>query len=265
MKMFLNCIPSSHFLSPNSNQEELERVKKDIEDQKSRKLSLDTERERTNVVLESIKNALVSMLMKLQDMDEFTADLQAKRRIAKNLNFPAHSAVNEATSTDQIVQMLQEKVKVGLIATGQIGDGEGIDSGLSEEEDEPEEVERKESVAGGRKMKKTQDFSYSSTSQAASSETAAAAGLFDDEEKKSETSFAIDEKPPPYPQVYSSLITGRSTGLVSASPGAGGGKQCCLLIIFSFILASISLLFCYSSGQTKALRLSWETFGFFIF
>lgn len=37
------------------------------------------------------------------------------------------------------------------------------------------------------------------------------------------TDFGIDEKPPSYPQVYSSLITGRSTGLVSsASPGGGG-------------------------------------------
>lgn len=229
----------------NSNQEELERVKKDIEDQKSRKMALDTERERTNVVLESIKNALVAMLMKLQEMDEVTSDLQAKRRVAKNLNFPTHEMVNEATSTDQIVQMLQEKVKVGLIATGVIGDGEGIDSGLSEEDEEPEEFARKASVAE-RIFKKAQGFSYSSTSQAASSETAAAAALLEEMEKRSETSFAIDEKPPPYPQVYSSLIAGRSTGLVSASPGAGGGKQTFFFSFLSFLIYPI--YFCaYSS------------------
>lgn len=201
-------------------------MKKDIDDQKTRKMALDTEAERTNMVLGSIKSALLAMLTRLQEMDEVTADLQAKRRVAKNLDFPSDGAmVNEATQTDQIVQMLKEKVKVGLIATGVLGDGEGIDSGLSGEEDEPDDFDRKSSIVESRRIKKPPDFSYSSTSQAPSSETAPGAGLDAMDEKHSEVSFDIEEKPPPYPQVYSSLITGRSTGLVSASPGAGGGKQ----------------------------------------
>lgn len=199
-------------------------MKKDIEDQKKKKMLLDTEAERTNVVLKSIKNALVNMLTKLQEMDELTADLQAKRKVAKNLNFPTHEPVNEATSTDQIVKMLHEKVKVGLIASGKIGDGDGIDSGLDDEEDEPPEARKVDgdAAAEGKAIKKTKDYSGEepTTSQAAETEVA-------DKRLKSssEASFVIDEKPQPYPQVYSSLIAGRSTGLVSASPGAGGGKQ----------------------------------------
>lgn len=220
---------------------------------------LDTEAERTNVVLKSIKNALVNMLTKLQEMDELTGDLQAKRRVAKNLNFPT-GPVNEATtSTDQIVKMLQEKVKVGLIATGKIGDGEGIDSGLDEEEEEEEEPpeERKDAVTEGKAIKKIRDYSGegATTSQAGSS--IAEAELADKRLKSaSEASFAIDEKPPPYPQVYSTLITGRSTGLVSASPGAGGGKQ-----LFYFL--SYFLRFFSSISQKNCLRLSLPTFRLF--
>lgn len=164
--------------------------------------------ERTNVVLKSIKDALVEMLLKLQEMDEFTAEIQSKRRVAKNLNLPAFDS---NLGTDQIVKLLQEKVKVGLIAAGKIGDG--IDSGL-EDEDADGTV-----VAPGDEMKMTEGRPIKKIED--SQEDDGDGRL----KTPSETSFAIDEKAPPYPQVYSSLITGRSTGLVSASPGAGGGES----------------------------------------
>lgn len=160
------------------------------------------EAQRTNIVLQSIKDALVEMLLKLQEVDEMTAEIQARRRAAKPLSVPLPDLVSGNISTEQILRMLEEKVKVSMIASGQLGDG--IDSGLSEDEEvigvvKPIELPKEEEAA---------------------EPTEATARV----KSPSITSFAIDEKPTAYPQVYSSLITGRSTGLVSASPGAGGGK-----------------------------------------
>lgn len=161
---------------------------------------METEAQRTNIVLQSIKDALVEMLLKLQEVDEMTAEIQAKRRAAKPLTVPLPDLISGNISTEQIVKMLEEKVKVGMIASGQLGDG--FDSGLSEDEDEPpvKPIEPPKT------------------------ESAELAEIAERVKSPSITSFAIDEKPTAYPQVYSSLITGRSTGLVSASPGAGGGE-----------------------------------------
>lgn len=159
------------------------------------------EAHRTNIVLQSIKDALVEMLLKLQEVDEMTAEIQARRRAAKPLSVPLPDLVSGNISTEQILRMLEEKVKVSMIASGQLGDG--IDSGLSEDE-EVIEVEKP----------------IEPPKEEAAEPTEATARV----KSPSITSFAIDEKPTAYPQVYSSLITGRSTGLVSASPGAGGGK-----------------------------------------
>lgn len=209
---------SFYFLPFVSNQEELERVKKDIEEQKKRKKDLETEAQRTNIVLQSIKDALVEMLLKLQEVDEMTAEIQARRRAARPLTVPLPDLVSGNISTEQIVKMLEEKVKVGMIASGQMGDG--IDSGLSEDEEDaaiqPVEPPTK------------------------SEEPVQPSEMTERAPSPSITSFAIEEKPPAYPQVYSSLITGRSTGLVSASPGAGGGKMnrpklCSIFLTFRFI------------------------------
>ena len=190
------------FLPCCSNQEELERVKKDIEEQKKRKKDLETEAQRTNIVLQSIKDALVEMLLKLQEVDEMTAEIQAKRRAAKPLGVPLPDLISGNISTEQIVKMLEEKVKVGMIASGQMG--VDIDSGLSEDEEvievKPPEPPLKDDT------------------------TTDQLDVVERVKSPSIMSFAIEEKPAAFPQVYSSLITGRSTGLVSASPGAGGGK-----------------------------------------
>lgn len=129
-----------------------------------------------------------------------TAEIQAKRKATKPTTVPLPDLVSGNITTEQIVKMLEEKVKVGLIASGQ---APCIDSGLSEDE---EELELKPVLL---------------------KEENAAAGEEAGVKPKSPSilSFAIDEKPSAFPTVYSSLITGRSTGLVSASPGAGGGKR----------------------------------------
>ena len=170
------------------------------------------EAQRTNIVLQSIKDALVDMLLKLQEVDDMTAEIQAKRRAIKPLSVPVPDLVSGNISTEQIVKMLEEKVKVGMIASGQLG--EGIDSGLSEDEEEivikPIELPKLEG-----------DEVAAAAAAALEGETVEGVELT---KSLSFTSFAIDEKPTAYPQVYSSLITGRSTGLVSASPGAAGGE-----------------------------------------
>jgi coiled-coil domain-containing protein 151 len=146
------------------------------------------------------------MLLKLQEVDEMTAEIQEKRRAAKPLSVPLPDLILSGNiSTEQIVRMLEEKVKVGMIASGQMGDG--LDSGLiSEEEEEVAEIKpiepKKEEEDEAEPIEKIERMKSPSLQ-----------------------SFAIDEKPAAYPQVYSSLITGRSTGLVSASPGAGQGMR----------------------------------------
>lgn len=145
------------------------------------------------------------MLLKLQEVDEVTAEIQAKRRAAKPLSVPLPDLVSGNISTEQIVKMLEEKVKVGMIASGRLAD---VDSGLSEDD---EEIETKLLVIEQVPTK-------------GEDEAAEPSEAVQPAKSPSIQSFAIDEKPTAYPQVYSSLITGRSTGLVSASPGAGGGK-----------------------------------------
>lgn len=191
-----------------SNQEELERVKKDIEEQKRRRSDLEVEAERTMVVLQSIKEALVEMLLKLQEVDEVTTEIQAKGKVTK----PASSVqlpdlISGSMSTEQIVKLLEEKVKVGMIASGQTL--EGYDSGL---EDVEETVEPKPLLP--EELLKIEESELLPIEEGAEKPPKSPSVL---------TDFGIDEKPASYPQIYSSLITGRSTGLVSsASPGAGG-------------------------------------------
>lgn len=179
-------------------------MKKYIEEEKARKQNLDVEAERTMIVLQSIKEALVEMLLKLQELDEMTADIQARRKLARPLGFQLPDLVTGNITTEQIVKMLEEKVKVGMIASGQLT--EGIDTTLSEEE----EIEEPKPAIMDRIMDVKDDEEGDEIGKIAKS--------------PSVLSFGIDDKPAAYPQVYSSLITGRSTGLVSsASPGAGVG------------------------------------------
>lgn len=160
------------------------------------------------VVLQSIKETLVEMLLKLQEVDEVTTEIQIKGKLVKPPSFPLPDLISGNMTTEQILKLLEEKVKVGMIASGQFLSGH--DSGVSDTEEvveakpalpeQVEEIEKSElepfEEGEGEKLPKSPSVL---------------------------TDFGIDEKPPSYPQVYSSLITGRSTGLVSsASPGAGG-------------------------------------------
>lgn len=195
---------SSSFSHFRSNQEELERVKKDIEEQKRRRNELEIEADRTMVVLQSIKEALVEMLLKLQEVDEVTTEIQVKGKISKPVSIPLPDLFSGNMSTEQIVKLLEEKVKAGMIASGQLL--EGYDSGLEVEEVKPR--------LPLEELFKIDDSELLPIEEGTEKPPKSPSVL---------TDFGIDEKPASYPQVYSSLITGRSTGLVSsASPGAGG-------------------------------------------
>lgn len=166
------------------------------------------EAERTMIVLQSIKEALVEMLLKLQELDEMTADIQARRKLTRpSHGFPLPDLVSGNITTEQIVKLLEEKVKVGMICSGQLT--EGVDTTLSEEE----EIEEPKPTVMDRILNGNDDEEGESLQDV--SRVAKTPSVL---------SFGIDEKAAAYPQVYSSLITGRSTGLVSsASPGAGVG------------------------------------------
>jgi hypothetical protein len=173
------------------NQEELEKVKKEIEEHKKRKKEFDKEAEHTKSVLGSIKDALIEMLLKLQEVEEHV-EVQTKKKGKPEPKSDISDLISGNISSEQLVKTLEEKVKLGMIASGQLA--ADIDSGLSDEE----ETEPKSMIVGD---------------QIVAEERIRTPSI---------TSFAMDEKPPPYPTVYSNLIAGRSTGLVSsASPGAG--------------------------------------------
>lgn len=184
----------------------MERVKKDIEEQKRRRSDLEVEADRTMLVLQSIKEALVEMLLKLQEVDEVTTEIQVKGKISKSpVNIPLPDLFSGSMSTEKIMKMLEEKVKAGMIASGQLL--EGYDSGLEVEEVIKPQIPLEE-------LFKIDDNELLPIEEGAEKPPKSPSVL---------TDFGIDEKPASYPQVYSSLITGRSTGLVSsASPGAGG-------------------------------------------
>jgi hypothetical protein len=169
------------------------------------------EAERTTLVLQSIKEALIEMLLKLQELDEMTAEIQAKRKLAKPSALPLPDLVSGNMSTEQIIKMLEEKVKAGMIASGQFL--EGHDSGVSDTEEAASEPKLSLLDESALKLKAVDEGEQKEGDDA--SKPPKSPSVI--------TDFGIDEKPSPYPQVYSSLITGRSTGLVSsASPGAGG-------------------------------------------
>lgn len=137
------------------------------------------------------------MLLKLQELDEMSVELQSKKKPMKPSSVPLPDLISGNISSEQLIRMLEDKVKFGMIAAGQLADN--IDSGLSD--DDIDDDKPKPNATPTKQPIKSDDKTKS----------------------PSVASFVTDEKPPTYPQVYSSLITGRSTGLVSTSPGGGPG------------------------------------------
>ena len=99
---------------PSSNQEEVETFKEKIADQKKRKEQCTSESEHTQSVIRSIKDNLLELLLKLREVDELT-----ERPIMKKV-FLDCSETMEELSSPQMLKMLQEALRLGLMASGQM-------------------------------------------------------------------------------------------------------------------------------------------------
>lgn len=172
-----------------SNQEELEKLRISIEEQRARREECEKAIDYTRNVFNTIKDSLVELLLSLREIDE-NLDVQFIRRTPTKQPDLMDISVGDI-SVDELGNILEEKIKLGMIASGQLAND--IDSGLSE--DESEAPLRPPSAL----------------QIPASSPSAGTSSVADDR-----------EKPPPLPPVYVNLIAGRATAQVSsASPGPG--------------------------------------------
>lgn len=168
------------------NQEEVERLKKDIEDCKARCKACVKAKNSTQSVIDTIRDALIELLLKLQEVDE-NVEATLKRKPHGVDEIPDIIAGN--ATNEKLVSLLEEKIKMGMITAGQLAND--IDSGVSEEEIA---AEVKEEVA------------------AAVAPTAAS-------QPGGATAEGI-EKASNYPPIYSNLIMRTAGVLSSTSPAA---------------------------------------------
>ncbi|XP_055585634.1 outer dynein arm-docking complex subunit 3 [Uranotaenia lowii] len=171
------------------NQEELEKVKNSIEEQNARREECEKAIDYTKNVFNTIKDALVELLLKLREIDDSMDTQYFRITPTKQVDLMELSSGN--ISVDELGNMLEERIKLGMIASGHPGQ-EAVDSGLSDEESE------------GPRPSSALQIPTASPSVGTSS-------VQEDR-----------EKPPAYPPVYVNLIAGRTTAQISsASPGPG--------------------------------------------
>ncbi|XP_065074952.1 outer dynein arm-docking complex subunit 3 [Ochlerotatus camptorhynchus] len=174
------------------NQEELEKIRNSIEEQKARREECEKAIDYTRNVFNTIKDSLVELLLSLREIDE-NLDAQFLRSRTPTKQVDLLDITSGNISMDDLGNMLEEKIKLGMIASGQLAND--VDSGLSEDEAEPPPPPRPASAL---------QIPVTSPSVGTSSVQ---------EER---------EKPPAYPPVYVNLIAGRTTAQISsASPGPG--------------------------------------------
>ncbi|XP_055525489.1 outer dynein arm-docking complex subunit 3 isoform X2 [Wyeomyia smithii] len=170
------------------NQEELEKIRNSIEELKASREECEKSIDYTRNVFNTIKDALVELLLTLREIDD-NIGLQFARWMPAQQTEPMDLSSGNI-SVDDLGNMLEEKIKLGMIASGQLANDE--DSGMSEEESE---VTRPASAL----------------QVPASTPSVGTSSAQEDR-----------EKPPAYPPVYVNLIAGRTTAQISsASPGPG--------------------------------------------
>ncbi|XP_053681958.1 outer dynein arm-docking complex subunit 3 [Sabethes cyaneus] len=170
------------------NQEELEKIRNSIEELKASREECEKSIDYTRNVFNTIKDALVELLLTLREIDENIGPQFTRWMPSQPMEQLDLSSGN--ISVDDLGNMLEEKIKLGMIASGQLANDE--DSGMSEEESEALRP--------------------------------ASALLVPASTPSVGTSSGLDdrEKPPAYPPVYINLIAGRTTAQISsASPGPG--------------------------------------------
>ncbi|EAT37842.1 AAEL010214-PA [Aedes aegypti] len=180
------------------NQEELEKIRNSIEEQKARREECEKAIDYTRNVFNTIKDSLVELLLALREIDD-NLEVQFLTRtptVPSEKPLDLDDISSENISTDDLGNMLEEKIKLGMIASGQLATE--TDSGLSEEETEQQP-----------------SLPPRPSSSALQIPTASpSVGTSSIQEDR--------EKPPAYPPVYVNLIAGRTTAQISsASPGPG--------------------------------------------
>ena len=142
--------------------------------------------EYTRNVVNTIKDSLIELLLTLKEIDEYELQTRRHNIMGKDLQ----DVISGNITMEELGLMLEEKIKIGMIASGQMASE--IDSGVSEDEHEQE----------SEKIKGTELVIPYAASTVATPEDR--------------------ERPPPFPPVYTNLIAGRATTQISSvSPGQG--------------------------------------------
>ncbi|XP_058063899.1 outer dynein arm-docking complex subunit 3 [Anopheles bellator] len=214
MKAQLDAFKFADVKDSDVNQEELEKIKNSIEEQKQRREECDKAIDYTTNVFDTIKDALIELLLKLREVEE---SLDAGSPFGQRTALKS-SELKEITSGKMSVEelggLLEERIKLGLIASGQLA--ADVDSSLSEDGDE-EPVGQSSAVAPLTVLQQGTPTGGLAVLPAVSSAAGGSGSIL------STASPAEDrEKPPAYPPVYMNLMAGRSTAQISsASPGQG--------------------------------------------
>ncbi|XP_035892257.1 coiled-coil domain-containing protein 151 [Anopheles stephensi] len=212
MKAQLDAFKFADVKDSDVNQEELEKIKNSIEEQKQRREECDKAIEYTRNVFDTIKDALIELLLKLREIEESldTASPYSRRTPLKPAELKDISSGKLAV--EELGNLLEERIKLGLIASGQLA--ADVDSGLSE--DEGEAGQPAVPAVPSPATPPTPTVQQLSPSPGGPASAAGSSVL-------STSSPAEDrEKPPAYPPVYMNLIAGRTTTQISStSPGQG--------------------------------------------
>lgn len=152
----------------------------------------------SNNVIKEIRDALIELLLKLQEIDEYICDSKGKMKPEEYNEETLQNITN-----DTILQLLEEKLKLGMMTCGQFA-VEEVDSGVSDDE-----------------ILTTPKIDELTVPIPTPS---------------SATTYIVDdkEKPLPFPSCYYNLMSGRATTtqVSSASPGQATQIGKCLLITF---------------------------------
>jgi hypothetical protein len=111
------------------NLEDVEKLKIGIEGHKDHILTTNLASERTAV--EAIRESLIELLLKLQEVDECVEHQTKKKVIQPTVDLP--DIIAGVISTSDLVELLETKIKLGMIASGQRAID--LDSGVEEDDE----------------------------------------------------------------------------------------------------------------------------------
>lgn len=96
----------------------------------------------TQSVIDTIRDALIELLLKLQEIDE-NVELTLKRKATPIAELP--DIITGNATNEQLVALLEEKIKLGMITAGQLAND--TDSGMEEEVVSEEKIDAVATIA----------------------------------------------------------------------------------------------------------------------